>query len=610
LEKRFYMPASHRKFGDLLEEGIKRVHITKKKPIGFILDEFGYELRPDDSSKGRHALGHWYYKKRIPAELSDVAKLAQLIVTNSDVDRAWLKSFLESAGYADTDAFCNQYFLPVDSESIQTKSTTEQPTSIQDSGEQTSMVVSSANKRSYSVLYFVIVVVVVLGTIAFYTANRKQSAIANIAPAPTAIEDLSTISYPTTDLSTVIANPAVTASAATPIATATLDFAQFDGKCPTVSAVPAIQYSSPQSFMEYLNSGGSTTSLQSGFNSLLQQKAIIKGGQIESIDLTGDGTPEVIIAAILGNDSLWQILGCNQGQYQEIVSNNEPDERYLRFAVDLNGDKLPEIISYRKTQPETTPLYDFMVEEWNGHQIASLLDETRFNDIGERLPADIVDWQRTIANGTITTRDVNGDGIFEIIIEGGLITPVPTCETRFERQFTETWAWNGKSFQFSDRVYALPIYRFQRSVDGDLAFALKQYDRALTAYQDVLFDANLFTHDQYLPQLEFCKGIESGPNNIFIENEQSQLEAYARWRILLINTINSSEDAMQVVYQTLQNKFPEGKPGHDYAVIAKAFWEQYQQNQKIADACDKANTAAKSLSLYPTHTADNICYIP
>lgn len=425
------MPASHRKFGDLLEEGIKRVHITKKKPIGFILDEFGYELRPDDSSKGRHALGHWYYKKRIPAEHSDVAKLAQLIVTNSDVDRAWLKSFLDSAGYPNADALCNQYFLPVDSKNIQTISTIEQPASAQEVIEQNPPVVSPGNKKNFSIFFYAIVLLTIVGIIAFYAIRQKQSIILSAAPI-SSTEVLPTASLPTMDLATATANPTST-TLTTPPATATADFAYFDGKCPNESTVPAFQYSSPQSFMEFLNAGGSPANLQSGFNSLIQQKTSVKDGQIETIDLTGDGTPEVIVDAILGNGSLWQILGCDQSQYQEIVNNDELDERYLRFAVDLNGDKLPEIISYQKTQPDTTPLYDFMVEEWNGHQIASLLDETRFNKIGQRLPADIFDWQRTIPNGTITTRDVNGDGIFEVIIQGGLITPVPTCETRFER---------------------------------------------------------------------------------------------------------------------------------------------------------------------------------
>ncbi len=104
------MTASHRKFGELLEEGIKRVHIVQKKPLGVILDEFGYELRPD-GTKGRYALGHWYYKKRIPAEMADVEKLARLIVMNSDVDRNWLEGFLDSAGHPEPVKLCNQYFL-------------------------------------------------------------------------------------------------------------------------------------------------------------------------------------------------------------------------------------------------------------------------------------------------------------------------------------------------------------------------------------------------------------------------------------------------------------------------------------------------------------------
>ena len=207
-------------------------------------------------------------------------------------------------------------------------------------------------------------------------------------------------------------------------------------------------------------------------------------------------------------------------------------------------------------------------------------------------------------------QDINRDGLFDMVVTGGLITPVPTCETRFERQFTEIWAWNGKSYQFTDRVYDPPIYRFQRSADGDLAFALKQFDRALEAYRDVLFDADLFKRDQYLSHLEFCRGVGPAIDAALIENEQAQLTAYARWRILLINTLQGAEDAMQVVYQTLQEKFPEDKPGHSYAVIASAFWEEYQKSQDIQSACEVANSTAADQTLYPNHEIENICFIP
>jgi hypothetical protein len=159
-------------------------------------------------------------------------------------------------------------------------------------------------------------------------------------------------------------------------------------------------------------------------------------------------------------------------------------------------------------------------------------------------------------------------------------------------------------------VYIPPIYRFQRSADGDLAFALKQYDLALTAYQDVIFDQNLFTRDQYLPHLEYCKGIDPIDNSMLVKNEQDLLSAYARWRILLINSIKDSPDTMQVVYQTLQNRFTEGKPGHVYASTASAFWDEFQKSQNIPTACDAANAVANGQELYPGHVAENMCFVP
>jgi hypothetical protein len=94
------------------------------------------------------------------------------------------------------------------------------------------------------------------------------------------------------------------------------------------------------------------------------------------------------------------------------------------------------------------------------------------------------------------------------------------------------------------------------------------------------------------------------------KDEQEVLEAYARWRIMLINTITGSQDAMQIVYQTLQEKFPEESPGHSYAVIASEFWKYYQITQDINAACAKANSAAKEQDLYPSQKPENICFVP
>ena len=603
------MPTSHRKFGDLLEEGIKRVHITRKKPIGYILDEFGYELRPDDSSKGRHALGHWYYKKRIPANMADVAKLAELIVTNSDVERDWLKAFLDSAGFPEADKLCDRFFVPGSGKIHVVNQPSPELAGISPDLAQSRQAVRLSIRTKRSRLSYLVGALALLSVVVVILWSQRPVTKLAIGASPTGMQVSQPISSTATATVVVTATLSIEKPTIQPV-TPTLDFSSFDGKCPTVSPTSVFEYTSSQSFRDFLNSGGSFVALQSGFNALVQKKAELRDGRISNVDLTGDGVSEVIISAILEKSSIWQILGCNSGRYEALSDMRDPDFRYLRFAVDLNGDKLPEVIGYRETQPESTRLFEFFVQGWNGHQFVDLIDDTRFNEVGKHLPIDITDWQKTVANATIRTGDTNRDGLYEVIVIGGLITPVPTCETRFERQFTEIWGWNGRSFQFVERVYMMPIYRFQRSADGDLAFALKQFDLALKSYQDVLFDENLFKRDQYLSHLEYCKGIGPAIDPELIENEQDQLEAYARWRILLIHTITGSQDAMQVVYQTLQDKFPDGRPGHSYAFLATVFWEQYEISQSIELACEAVIVAAKDQQLYPSHVAENICFMP
>jgi hypothetical protein len=403
---------------------------------------------------------------------------------------------------------------------------------------------------------------------------------------------------------------AVTQTASLPGISPTANLVTLDGNCPDVKTVPAFTYDSPSSFSDFLNSGGTFNALKEGVNKLIDKKSGLLDGQIASSDLNNDGVPEVIVSVNLENESIWQILGCDAGQYQAIVSLQEPDRRYLRYAVDLNGNQFPEIISYRQTEVDSVPMTEFIVQEWQGGKIVDLMDSARFEEVGKRLSSDITNWQRTIANATGTTSDANGDSLYELVITGGLTASAPNCETRFERKFTESWAWNGKSLQLAVRVYDPAIYRFQRAADGDLAFALNQLDGALDAYQDVLFEANLLERNQYIPQLAYCSELGSLVDPALTENEWNQLTAYARWRILLINALQGAPDAMQVVYETLQEKFPEGKPGHSYALVATAFWETYQMAPDIQAACEAANTEAQRQILYPSHEAENICFIP
>ncbi len=195
---------------------------------------------------------------------------------------------------------------------------------------------------------------------------------------------------------------------------------------------------------------------------------------------------------------------------------------------------------------------------------------------------------------------------------GGLISEHPTCETVFQRQHTDRWIWDGKFFQFDDRTYSQPIYRFQSALDGDVAFALREYDRSLAAYQKAIFSTEIHPRNWLPPQLEHCRRIGSGFDGAGVDptQESLQLGAYARWRIVLIHAIQNHKDAMEVVYKTLQEKFPPGVTGHDYAAIGAAFWETYTKSNDISAACEKAKEAAQGLALYPGHEPATICFLP
>lgn len=595
------MTASHRKFGDLLQEGIKRVHIVQKKPIGLILDEFGYELRPDDLTKGRYALGHWYYKKRIPASMDDVAILARLIVKSSDVERAWLRKFLDSAGFHEVDKFCDRFFSPEPEVPV---AVFEQVDQKQDN-QVVRKKILTGNATTFHWVYALIALGIFTVLIAYGVRKISVHEVVNgleIAVTNTPQKEILETDIPDSLRLTqdVIFSP-------TPV-TPTNSPVSFNAICPEVQSVAGFKYESFESFKDFLNSGASPALLQSGFNELLQKHREVRDGKVSVVDLTGDGVDEIIVNAILENGSFWEVLGCHEGQYQDMVNLLETTPRYLRFVVDLNGNRLPEIVSYVQTQPKNVPTFEFYIQEWDGQVFHELMDNSRFTEVGLRLPKDVTDWSRAISRASVTTRDVNGDGLYELVITGGLVSLTSTCETRFEREFVETWTWYGDSFQLLDRTYIPPIYRFQRAADGDLAFALGNLEVALTAYQDVLFDNNLYSQDQYLPHLEYCRTMSSG--DALIENEQAQLMAYARWRILLINAIGGAGDAVEVVYQTLQDKFPKGEPGHSYAEIATAFWEQYQVTNDLEEACQAAGKSAAALELYPGHEIDNLCFIP
>ena len=70
---------------------------------------------------------------------------------------------------------------------------------------------------------------------------------------------------------------------------------------------------------------------------------------------------------------------------------------------------------------------------------------------------------------------------------------------------------------------------------------------------------------------------------------------------MVLHLMRGYDSDAQVVYQTLQKKFPDGTPGSVYTDMAQAFWENYQANHEIGQACGKSRDVANQRLDEATH---------
>jgi hypothetical protein len=161
--------------------------------------------------------------------------------------------------------------------------------------------------------------------------------------------------------------------------------------------------------------------------------------------------------------------------------------------------------------------------------------------------------------------------------------------------------WNGTYFMPDRLEYSPPEYRFQAVQDGDRAFLWREYDQALSYYQQAIFDDQL---KWWSPDLQrYLVGLHSkGPKTptpappLPDETEYPYLAAYARYRIMLLHLKRGSIEDARVVYETLQKEFPPDVPGHPYAEMAKAFWKTFQSSKDFRQPCVITIDYAKSHS--------------
>jgi hypothetical protein len=333
--------------------------------------------------------------------------------------------------------------------------------------------------------------------------------------------------------------------------------------------------------LDFLNTGGKPNAVINTFFKTYNSVTDYYSYQ----DLTGDGVPEFAFTY----DGNLYIFGCRLGKYVTTLKiSNIVGMGFSSInigpIIDLNLDGIPEVIL--RTTTCNSPCLEVRVYEWDGNQFKSLIRIKDFEDAG-------VDYAH-IESGSISLHDLDGNGLIEIVLDGGIPSQMAAFLNGFPfRNETQVISWNGMFFVQSSKKYSPSQYRFQAVQDGDRASLSGDYDKAVDYYQQAIFNDKLdwWSEERYKYILETTYSSEEKANLTQPPpdpNEYHNLAAYSRYRIMLLHFMRGWLPEAQIVYNTLQAKFPDGQVGHFFAEMATAFWDEYQKSQNIGEACGKA----------------------
>jgi len=379
--------------------------------------------------------------------------------------------------------------------------------------------------------------------------------------------------------------------------TSATEISVLPGVCPTPSGqTPTISSTSPgdtvveifePQILDYLNNVGSASGLQAALSDLTLLDGAWKARpQVETIDVTGNTTPDVVVELTFYEEGQYFegglfVFMCDDGHYVgnaivsawgQVLPSGEPEG--IRAIQDMNMDGVPEIVHSQISVAGTHAYFmrEFRILEWDGQKFVDLIPKDQY---GFYAQADTGD-------GVIG--DTDGDGTLELLLENGLGEAYPDLGP--QRKRTDIWAWDGYAYSLDRQEYTAPEFRIHAVWDGDDASLLGDYAKALAFYQQAIFDEKLFGWSQGRLWPDWQYGGDPTPTPA--PEERPRLSAYGRYRILLLHAVQGLQAEAQIVYETLQEKFPAGNVGHPYAELATVFWEEYSESGDIGLACEKA----------------------
>lgn len=362
-------------------------------------------------------------------------------------------------------------------------------------------------------------------------------------------------------------------------------------RCPTLDdqaqlgAFPSSRVAAIEALLQFLNEGGSVQRLQSEI--LSAWDAFGDNGYLETIDLTGEGTVEIVLGYVAPGDvGTLLIFGCQAGRYVQLHENNSDgiDPPSLLALTDINNRPPAEVVTVRRvcSDPEACELQTQMIG-WNfaaGRFLNLLLDRVITLDVPQ-------------------LRDIDSDQVDELVIS---LDQNGTAATGPLRRGTNVYDWNGELYVLSIVQLQDPDYRIQVIQEGDRLFSLQRMSEAIDAYTIALSNDEL----RYW--------FNDGPINTI---------TYAQYRLILAYAYLGSSAGIVETLTNMNTAFSlaEGETFADapvYVQMANVFVETLSESGDLHASClavqaviTERETALGYINRYgnrsPIYTALDLC---
>ena len=316
----------------------------------------------------------------------------------------------------------------------------------------------------------------------------------------------------------------------------------------------------PAAIADYLNAAPGNRVALGQFVSERSRSANQPTDRLIEIDLDGDQKPELVLivyseqqrdvstAGPRGFVAAYREAG---GRYELLpvpggIAETAQAGPTILKAEDLNRNSGAELAFSYRSCGASTCFDSLAIVGWDGARLKRLTPESL-----------------QMANPSISIADLDGDGVAEIVLTGGL---QGSLGAGLQRQRTETYLWNGAQWSLAKTEFAPSTERYFALVDAERAFAQRNFGTALRLYRSAANDASLANTRVQQPS-------DPGPD----------LRAFARFRLLVTDVVVGQEDdAMAVLTEARQQDAATA-----FVNLTETFWRNYTHTGSIRATCDQ-----------------------